>query len=153
MAVRTFDTLVEPIWQRQPEESLTAWKRFRNYRDQPHTTKGRLLWLVADHFRASDRSIQELADKQRWEERARAYDAHVRATSHERHAQAISARADQHAATQLATATDLLHYIRTSLHVLTRDGIYADADTIPALADAATQLAAATHTTAERETP
>jgi hypothetical protein len=146
MAVRTFTTLADPWWKRQPHESLTAYTRFCRYRDQPADdpdytrTEGRSLMRIADGFRISDRTIEELARKHRWDDRADAYDAHRRETESARHARAIEAAAEQLASAELAAAADLTSYLRASVRNMIGQAAYLEPNEIPVVADAISKL-------------
>lgn len=65
--------LVDPAWEKQPWESMTAYNRFRLYRDMPKRSQQ----AVAAHFGTSDDNIHKIANRNLWAERAERFDAHL----------------------------------------------------------------------------
>lgn len=128
---RYFETLKDPYWEKQPDESPTAYERFKFYRDEAfeddtvrskpdlqHRAQ-RSLRLVADEFRVADRTIRELAKCHRWKDRIAALDDELSRQHRER----MAARAERFADQQLATANELLYASRAALqHLIHNDG-------------------------------
>lgn len=146
MAVRTFTTLTEPTWKRQPGETMEAFRRFTVYLNQPREdseyrrSEGRSLYRVATAVRVSDRAITELAEKHRWEDRARDYDSACANGPNPTAAAAHQQHRDTNTSAALAAQTDLIHYVRASVHHLTERGTYLDPHELNQVADAIATL-------------
>lgn len=147
-------TLVEPVDKQQPDEPLNAYTRFCRYRDQlnpgddPRTTNtvngerisARSLPLIAAAFGVSERAIRDQAQRYRWRERARAYDDERRAERDADHEAKIAAHAQQLAEAELATAEDMLTYVRSSVRTAAATGDVLAAEDVPKWADSAIKL-------------
>lgn len=131
MGYRYLATLRDPYWEKQPDESPTAYERFKYYRDEAfedgtvrakpdlqHRAQ-RSLRLVADEFGVAARTIRELAKCHRWSDRIAALDDE----RSRQHRERMAARAERFADAQLATASEALYAARAGLqHLIQHEG-------------------------------
>jgi len=66
--------LLEPVWNRQPDESDKGWEKFYFFRDLgPSRTK----YKVAKYFKITRARVTELAMRGQWDFRAQEWDKHL----------------------------------------------------------------------------
>lgn len=144
MGFTPITTLHEPWWERQPDESLTAYTRFCRYRDHDPAACDdngqRSYQAVATSFRISDRAVREQAKAHRWADRAAAHDDQQKREADARHHDWIHQQANQLAEAQIRASHEMTHLVRYSVREHITHGTALEADEIPKVADAAAKL-------------
>lgn len=96
---------VEP-WNRQPDETPTAWKYFKHYRDQG---LGRTHAVTAEHYGVSRSTINNTyARPYKWADRIRAWDRYQDTIYQQQRVQGIREMADRHTDQVMAAIESLL---------------------------------------------
>lgn len=144
MSYRAFGTLVDPYWQRQPEETAAAFARFCEYRDMPRGSRS--LSRVADGLSRTRQAVQAQASAHRWDVRAAAFDEEQSRQHHER----IARWSEQLAEQQIALALEVLLATRVALRHTLINGPMPGLNQLPKLADVAIRLGDAAMRAPER---
>lgn len=134
MAFRKFDSLTEPWWGRQPEESLAAYTRFCQYRE---LRRGERSYAhVADSSGVKPDTITHQAKAHRWQERAAAWDEEQTRQHEER----IQGRAERVAEAELTAAEEILHLCRKSVRSAIERNDLLDPGEVPKWTESAIKL-------------
>lgn len=134
MAFQRFEHLQEPWWGKQPDESLTAYTRFSQYRDQKRGERSHQ--QVAESHQRAVRTVTQQAQAHRWDERAAAFDEEQTRQHRER----ITQRAERFAEAQLSAGEEYLHLCRKSVRSAIEHGEVLDPGDVPKWTDAAIKL-------------
>lgn len=134
MGFRHLDRLTEPWDGKQPDESLTHYTRFSQFRDQKRGERS--VSEVAERVGVQTRTIEREAKAHRWDERAAETDRKATA----RHDERIAARSERYAEQQLATGEEILLLCRKSVRAaIEQDEVLSPAD-VPKWTEAAIKL-------------
>lgn len=134
MPFHTLQQLTDPWWGQQPDESLTAYTRFTQYRDQKRGERSRS--EVAESCQRAVRTINEQAKAHRWDERVAAWDQEETRQHRER----VAVRAERLAEAQMSSAEEILLLLRKSVRNSIDRGELLEPGEIPKWAESVIKL-------------
>lgn len=144
MGYKPIGTLSDPWWERQPEETSTAYARFVEYRQQQRGRRS--LSQVAESLSVKRQTVQVLAKAHRWDERVAAWDQHQT----EQHQERITAHAERLAEAEIRAAEEALLLVRRTVRDDLDNGRMLTHAEAPKWADVAIKLGEAALRTPER---
>lgn len=139
VAFKMLENLVDPVWKRQPGESLTAYTHFLRYLKQPKTDEydpreGRCVERLAVQLGRAEHTLQENSRNHWWELRAAAWDAY-------RHQRKLQESQRMLSEASVDAAAEMLVLLRSSVRSHMVAGRVLDPVEIADVASAASQLA------------